>query len=279
MTSWAIALSSILLAEVQRFLKAFLAEQNLSEEGTYFRLDAYFDPSQQKLYILEVTTQYIDGWGIALNLMRAFGMTPELDPAFPRIWVLDNPAYLPEIQLDAAEIALATKGRVHPRIIRPEESEGMTEPLYWYGWKAPEDARIRPAHGSFLEDKALLQRFSQSWSSPHVTIPPLFLSRDCAWDDLPFPVVCKNRRKNVGVYGNVAFCMTAADTGKQALRAYRREEAVAQQLVMPHLLEGRPTQVEILCMGTKPVAGYLLHGDPDSRVLNDRVEHGPLLIY
>ena len=267
----------VMQAEIQRFLQALLAQGGCAEEGTYFRIDAYLN--RGVLWVLEVTTQYIDGWGIALNLLRASGNPITLPPAFPSVWVLDNPLYRPEIELDAREIALATAGVLEPHIVTPEVFDTRDDLVYWYGWKAPDHVRIRPAYGRFLEDKIHLQRLSSTWSGDRVQIPPTYMIDERSWDDLPFPVVCKNRRKNVGVYGNVALCQTRADTGKQARRAYERREAVAQAFVEPYRYDDvRPTQLEILCIGTKPVTGYILQGDPNAFVLNDRAAHGPLIL-
>ncbi len=267
----------VMQAEIQRFLQALLVQSGCDEEGTYFRIDAYLH--RGSLWVLEVTTQYIDGWGIALNLLRACGRPITLPPVFPALWVLDNPLYRPEIELDAKEIALATAGVLNPSIITPDAFGLHDDLVYWYGWKAPDDPRIRPAHGRFLEDKIQLQRLSSIWSGDLVQIPPTYTIDERSWADLPFPIVCKNRRKNVGVYGNVSLCRTKADIGKQARRAYERCEAVAQVFVEPYRYDDvRPTQLEILCIGTKPVTGYLLQGDPDTFVLNDRVAHGPLIL-
>lgn len=288
----AVYVSRTMQEGITQLLRALLQKTGLSEEGTYFRVDAYLDadPSLQTLWVLEVTAQYVDGWGIALNLLRASSEPPPPSLDFPSTWVLDNPLYRPEVELDVREIAFATAGEVRPRVVTPEEMQEGDDPIYWYGWKAPSEPRIRPAHGYLLEDKIHLHRLSRGYVGEHqvsgtlpsmrsVRIPSMYTYEHCAWNDLPFPIVCKNRRKNVGVYGNVALCRTKTDTGKHARRAYERGEAVAQAYVEPYRHDtSRPTQLEILCIGTKPVTGYLLQGDPETFVLNDRVAHGPLFL-
>lgn len=280
-TPFATTLSRTVQDEVSCLLAALLMQTGAAEMGTYFRIDAYLDPTHGsgRLSILEVTTQYVDGWGIALNLSRAAGRRPQLAPVdFPRLWVLDNSRYRSEIELDVREITLATNGELAPRVIDAEEYV-TNELAYWYGWKAPEGEQILPSRGRFLEDKRHLYELAKTWQGEQVYIPSLYMIDETPWDALPFPVVCKNRRKNVGIYGNVALCRSRADTGKYARRAYERGEAVAQVYSHPFLLQDRyPTQLEILCIGIKPTTGYLLVGDPDTFVLNDRAKHGPLFL-
>ena len=274
-TDWSVELPRTIVEEISALLKTFLDEMGCAPEGTFFRIDAYFDPQAETISILELSTQYVDGWGIGLCLSRAAGRPLSLTHAFPKTWVLDNPSYGPEIELECREIALASDGVTQPRFIQPEQLDGEA-PVYWYGWRAPQEERFQPAHGYALEDKINLLRLSRRWQGQHVLIPTLVTTEECAWEDLVLPVVFKNRRKNKGIYGNVAFSDTPEGQGKSAQRAYRRGEAVAQAAVEPFRIEGCPTQIEILCAGTLPITGYLLLGDPDTRVLNDRVQHGPL---
>ncbi len=85
----------------------------------------------------------------------------------------------------------------------------------------------------------------------------------------------KNRRKNRGIWGNVAFRGEAGDE-KRLAKAYATGQVVAQERIHPLRLGDRPIQIEVLCVGSTPTIGYVLRGDPETLILNDRVEHGPL---
>lgn len=62
----------LIRAELARFMREFIAFTGISG-GNYFRLDLYFDACH--IHVIEVNVESADGWGVALNLLRATGRT------------------------------------------------------------------------------------------------------------------------------------------------------------------------------------------------------------
>ncbi len=171
-TDWSVTVPASVVAELQELLQGLVGIAGYTiASGMYFRVDAYLDPLLERLWILEVSTQFVDGWGIAACLARAAGRPAVLSHNFPTTWVYDNPNYLPEVSLDAREIARATDGRCRPVPVPAEDFVPSGADIYWYGWGGEGTAVRHPLLGCELEDKMHLARLSRQWKGCEVHIP------------------------------------------------------------------------------------------------------------
>lgn len=242
----------------------------------YFRVDAYIH--DDALWILEVNTAFVDGWGVALNLSRASGIKIPADHLdFPLDFATEDDAYLPELQLAVSEISLLR--RMERQIVPFKKRGPYARSTYVYGHSGGKNrADIRPYNGIELDDKRHLATFSASWKETRVRIPPMYVNPNTTWENLPANVVLKFNDKSSPAAKTIR---ESALFGKPAGRAkfwrksYQEGKVLAQELVEPAKHWGLNSQLVILAIGQTPVAGYVQFSE--KRIINDNSIHGPLL--
>lgn len=153
-------LSLVIEDEVKKELGRFMQKYGafLDAQDKYFRIDLYFDGDS--VYVIEANVEVADGWGVALNLLRAAGCKPckkakfpNLIPTFP-----DDPRET-EFRLAVNEFALL--GVEASVKVLPERT---FDPL---------------------DNKLHLARFSDVWKGQRVKIPRLYWKGNAAWEDVP----------------------------------------------------------------------------------------------
>lgn len=245
--------------ELKEFLEAYLHFLG-SNEHQFLRLDVFL--GDDALNVIEINAELQDGWGVALNLLRASGNTLPAcnDARFPTEIIAYSEDYMPEFKLAQNELARIGK-HMH---------------IAWW--------RDRPGvlSKSTFDDKMYLARFSREWRGNLVRIPKTYWAEHTAWEHIPDDVVFKFRHK----YGEHArragySVRRRADIGKGKFmrQCYAAGHAVAQERIEPFRLEdGSATQAIIMCSGHDPIAGYLQVAPPDAFVINDRATRkGPLV--
>lgn len=261
-----VVLDACVREELSALLAAYLRTCGCAAHGTYFRIDAYFDLEKGYLWILEINALFVDGWGTALNLSRAAGYPVRVRPrSFPSTWTTEDPAYLPELRLACEELRLATGERF-------EVTETPEKHAYRYGRSRSHATDMLDV----LEDKLALTTFSREWCGTRVHVPKGYSAMEHRFDELSSlrgGLVFKHRFKR----NNREVVCFSDQAGKGVRRAYGEKLMIAQEVVQPWKLNGRPTQLVLLAVGSEPVTGYLLCGELDERILTDRGIHGPLI--
>ena len=258
-TSVGATLTESVQHELKEFLEAYLRFLG-SNEHQFLRLDVFL--SDDVLNVIEINAELQDGWGVALNLLRASGNTlPMCNGAkFPTEIIAYSEDYLPEFELAQNELA---------RI-------GKEMQIAWW--------RDRPGipSKSLFDDKMYLAQFSREWRGDQVHIPKTYWAENTAWEQLPDDVVFKFRHK----YGEQAqrarysvACRADIGKGKFVRQCYTAGHAVVQERIEPLRLEdGSATQAIIMCSGCHPITGYLQVAPPNVFVINDRTAcKGPLV--
>lgn len=257
-TSMGLVIEKVIRRELSSFLSTFLAFVQC-EEHVFLRLDAFATTSE--LYIIEVNVELQDGWGVALNLLRASNNKLETDGVrLPTEIILYRDDYRPEFELAQNELAWLGHNM---------------EIVSW---------RSRPgvlAKGAF-DSKIHLARFSQTWLDRNVRIPKTYIAETTPWNSIPEDVVFKFCEK-YGEQARKALYSVARRReighGKFMRKCYENGTAIAQELVTPFKLEdGSSTQAIILCSRNTPVVGYTQVAPPSVFVINDKsASKGPLI--
>lgn len=265
---WGLVLNGDIRSELNRFVEEFLAFHGYSPQELYFRLDAFLQ--EEKLLILEINVELQDGWGVALNLLRAASLKVDVPNGaeLPKEFIDYGDGYRAEFELACSELSLLG----HEAGI--QES---TLPRWWV-----------PKHE--LDGKIYLARFARHWRGHQVLVPVMHHYEETPWEELPENVIFKFNEK----YGDEALRARCSvirkqgrdfGKGKFVRQCYNSSKAVAQEWIEPMRLEdGSITQVVILCAGVQPITGYLQvvpQGEEfhlkDTLVINDRsAKAGPL---
>lgn len=275
-TGRGVVVSRNVRTELQALLAAF-SRANGAERLPYYRVDAYFD--ENTLWVLEINAAFVDGWGTALNLSRASGVSivewTKLQ-FFPRSFATTDPRYLPELQLMVDE--LKSMGMCGHRIV--PWSFDQTESTYVYGRAGTKEApNTVPYDGLRLDDKLNLGLFSRSWSGRCVKIPTHYFEPADTWDEIPTNAILKfcdkgsdeSRRARASVF-------IGKPSGKASFLkgCYREKKMLAQSRVEPSQDGGMNCQLVILAIGDTPITGYVQYSDKE--IINDDSVHGPLVI-
>lgn len=271
-TDKGVVISNDISTELKRFLIDFNNSVGVSQLP-YYRIDAYFN--EQSLTVLEVNASFVDGWGTALNLARASGIS--VDPRlliFPERFASVSSVYLPELKLFLDE--MATLGVNGHKVCSWDKSD--TDPIYVYGRVGQRDQpNVLPYDGLRLDNKLNLGLFSREWSSDLVKIPKHYIGRLESWDTVPREAVlkfcdkgsleCQRARQSV---------LLGKPSGKAPFlkRCYNSESLLAQNLVEPAKLYGNNCQLIIFAVGAEPVCGYVQYSR--NEIINDNSVHGPL---
>jgi hypothetical protein len=250
--------------ELKAFLKHFLQCSGYQEEGLYFRIDAFI--GEERLYIIEVNVELQDGWGVALNLIRASGNVLSPNGAvLPKAFTDYGNGYKAEFELACSELALLGV------------AAAVTSKQYYL---APGQEVRPPKHE--MDSKMYLARFASRWDSESVIIPRMYCAETTPWDEIPEDVIFKFCHK----YGAEALkarysVIERSNVGKAKFvrKCYNKGTLVAQERVSPLMLDdGSVTQAVIMCAGTEPVTGYLQVSPAGTIVINDKTaKAGPLL--
>ena len=240
-------------SELERFVQEYSAF--LNAEDKYFRIDLFFD--RDRFYVIEVNVEVADGWGVALNLLRAAGYRPYAWAVFPKAFPT-FPGDPRETEFKLAVNELARLGVGSTVEVLPER---IFDPL---------------------DNKLHLARFSRDWVGQKVAIPDLYWYGNSVWEDVPQDVYLKFADK---------FCPEAirsrysakprAELGKakQMKRLFAEGQAIAQQRVSPSLTgSGNQVQAVAMCTGSKIVTGYIQIAPAGRNVINDKgTEKGALI--
>lgn len=273
-TNRGVVLSNETKQELKRFLSGFNASVG-TERIPYYRIDAYFD--EQFLWIIEINASFVDGWGTALNLARASGIT--VNPAtltFPKRFASKNRVYLPELELFTSELAHLG---LHGHDVCEWNGNGV-DPIYVYGRVGSKDQlHVLPYDGLRLDNKLNLGMFSRGWNGDLVKVPRHYIGRFDSWEEIPREVVlkfcdkgsaeCERARQSV---------MFNKPSGKAPFikRCYKAETLLVQDIIPPAKQDGNNCQLIIFAIGDEPITGYVQYSR--SEIINDDSTHGPLRI-
>lgn len=239
--------------ELGRFVREYAAF--LDAQDKYFRIDLYFDGD--RVYVIEVNVEVADGWGVALNLLRAAGRTLFERTTFPTAFTTfpDDPR-VTEFKLAVNEFAIL----------------GATSSI--------EVLPVRTLDP--LDNKLHLARFSNMWVGERVRIPRLYWNGNAAWEDVPQDVYLKFADK---------FCAEAIRSrysakprlelgkAKQMQQLFAEGNAIAQERVNPSLTAcGKQVQAVAMCSGSQVVTGYIQVAPAERSIINDKgTEKGALI--
>ncbi len=259
-TSVGLVVDQTMRYELSRFLEAFLVSVGCTEH-LFLRVDAFVQ--ENILHVIEINVELQDGWGVALNLLRASGHAPKFadDVRLPKEIIAYSEDYLPEFEL--AEYEFALLGR-EMRIAEWRDRPGILSK-------------------SVFDDKLYLAEFSRAWRGDRVRTPLAYTIDNTPWDALPENVVFKFREK-YGERSRMARYSVARRNaigkGRYMRMCYEEKTAVAQAYTEPlHLEDGSPTQAILMCSGRHVVTGYLQVAPPGTFVINDKLTRkGPLIL-
>ncbi len=241
----------------------------------YFRLDVYI--RDDKLWVLEVNTAFVDGWGVALNLSRAAKAPVGIDELFfPRCFGMESSDYRPELELLIEELRIA--GRTRHHICTPWSRPDCRGPVYVYG--RDDSALHWPENGWTLDNKLNLAWFSELWEGELVMTPKTY-SATSDWADVPDNVFLKFVDKGSPEAIRAGFSvMPGKPAGKAPFirRCYNAGDLIAQERVygMRLPVEGRERQVQLVVLSNaQMLTGYVQYGA--GIIVNDNSIHGPLI--
>ena len=279
------AVCQFLEDEIKSGIECFL-EQYSQFLGMDARVPSYFQIDsvirEGKVHIIEVNTQWLDGFGTGLNLARAAGYPVKSKNGlwFPTKWSCKNKNYLPEIRLAQAELSLVN-GNDSYEIVPYESVSSASDPVFIYGIEKDLEAVHFPRNGYSLDSKIHLAKFSRIWMannpSSKVIIPNMYHKDEYPWDALPESVVLKllnkfdqsDLRKKLGrpvLFGKKSMCR----------KFYEDGSLIAQQM-----LAEVDTMSIIMCVGAIPITGYTQFRSLNERdrIINDNGSlKGPIIL-
>jgi hypothetical protein len=257
-TSIGLSIEQDIKEELSRFLEEYLRFLE-ADAHIFMRVDAFIE--RDKLNIIEINIECQEGWGIALNLLRASGNTSSLkNTRLPAEIIQYASDYRPEFELAQKECAL------------------LGHDMHIVNWKERPGILAR----SIFDSKIYLARFAQIWKGKKIHVPNIYLAETVPWEKIPTEVVFKFCEK----YG-VPACKakysvtTRRDIGKGKFmrKCYGEGNAIAQERIAPfQLSDGSVTQAIIMCAGSAPVTGYLQVAPACEFIINDKTARkGPLV--
>lgn len=258
-TSFGVSIPEDVRAELQVFLGQFLCFVGCTEQ-LFMRIDAFL--SLQGLNIIEINAELQDGWGVALNLLRASNGRMRLNDraSWPTEIIAYSSDYVPEFELARQEFAhLGHACDIVMSADRP-------------------DVPMK----SVFDDKLYLAQFSQVWNGVRIQTPKTSWADNTTWDSLPEDAVFKFRHK----YGAQALRArysviqrSGIGKGRFVREMYDAGHVVVQERIEPFRLgDESVTQAILLCANDKPITGYLQVAPADTFVINDRTAaKGPLV--
>ncbi len=239
--------------ELGRFVQEYSAFLNAQEK--YFRIDLYFDGNY--VYVIEVNVEVADGWGVALNLLRAVGSTPRECRALPKVF----PTFSGDPRETEFRLAIDEFARLGVNSV-VEVLPGRTfDPL---------------------DNKLHLARFTHAWVGQRVLIPRVYWKESTIWDDVPHDVYLKFADK---------FCLEAIKSrysakprvelgkAKQMKLLYGEGRVIAQDRIdSMRTTCGKQVQAVVMCTASEVVTGYIQIAPQGRTVINDKgTEKGALI--
>ncbi len=259
-TNTGVIIEQEIILELNYFLEEFLRFTGYDHEQLFFRIDAFL--REEGLDIIEVNVELQEGWGIALNLLRAAGRIPQMprDAELPARFVITTTDYLAELQLACQEF----------KFLGHEASVEVVEDGSTRATKHPLDSKIH------------LARFCPHWWGEQVAVPHMYHVDYMPWQGIPPDVVFKFCQKYGPESAAARYSVIrrrAAGRAKHLRECYNRRALIAQQCVQPaRSPAGEVTQAVILCAQHHPITGYLQVAPPDTFVINDKTGRaGPLV--
>ncbi len=274
-TNAGIVLSKKVTEELIRFLTGFNESVGMGANkpccfGPYYRIDAYFD--ENCLHILEINAAFVDGWGTALNLARASGITVDENRlSFPVGFSCKDRVYQPELQLFINEL-----GR---RDLLNEGCSSDVLPTYVYDRVEENVDHIFPYDGVRLDNKRNLGLFSRAWASDVVKMPRHYMAPEESWEQIPQDVVlkfCDKGSKECTRARQSVFFGKPSGKAPFIKKCYNTQQLLAQEMVQPARVGNKNCQLVILVIGNTPLTGYVQYGW--EKIINDDSIHGPLMI-
>lgn len=244
--------------ELRAFLAAFL-EFVGCKECVFLRMDAFV--SETHLDVIEINVELQDGWGVALNLLRAAGHSPSFNGAYLPTEIIDyDNGYHEEFDLAQREFGLFGH---------------RMNVVHW------RDRRGVIAKGEF-DSKMFLARFAQVWKGERVRVPRMFFAEATAWEAIPEDVVfkfCHKYGKEARQAGFSVATRVQLGKGKHMRRCYNAGTAIAQERVTTlSLHDGSRAQAIILSSRDDLLAGYTQVAPSGEFIINDRTSvKGPLV--
>ncbi len=245
--------------ELRLFLKGFLRYLRC-EDHLFLRIDAFL--AGEVLNVIEINVELQDGWGVALNLLRASGNKPKHwnGATLPVEIIARSEDYIPEFTLAAHEFA--TLGHTMQVVRSHEQHQVLAKSVY--------------------DDKLFLAEYSQSWCGTLVHVPKMYSIQNTTWEHIPKDVVFKFREKYGETSRAARYSVATREQigrGKFMRQCYDAGSAIAQDRIEPLRLEdGSSTQAIILCSGATPVVGYLQVAPKDVFIINDKTAKKGVLV-
>lgn len=248
-TDLALMVEPEIRVELERFVQEYAAF--LGAAGKYFRIDLYVEAGY--VYIIEVNVEVADGWGVALNLLRAAGYTPCDESVFPTQF----PTFAEDARQTEFGLAIAEFAQLDHQASMIHLDAPVTDEL---------------------DNKWHLARFAGRWKSDRVLIPIFYWQEKCQWDSLPNDVYFK-RVDDVGAKRQKVIARTSCARQNDFRQQYRKCRVIAQQQVATlTTADGSQAQAVVMCSDTKVVAGYIQVAPAERDVINDRgTKKGSLL--
>ncbi len=143
-----------------------------------------------------------------------------------------------------------------------------------------------PYGGYFCDDKLNLWKLNERHAGTvrefgdGVIVPETFLSHHASWEELRArgDIAFKARSEDHPLARQAVYWPGQLRDGSAVHKAYERQEMIGQRIVPSYLVDDRPVQLVILCIGSQPVTGYVQHAKAGTRCINDNSELGPLLL-
>ena len=274
--------------EAERLVQEFLTACQFEAERIYLRLDFFVDPNLKEIYLLEVNSRLVDGWGAAFSLARVAGQGIEEISAhayrakFPHLWHLpfSNRVYQSDF-----DFALHELNQLGVSVSELETLGGQSsgEWVYYYGWDRPDKKglRIAPSLGYEIENKVHLARFSREWRGRLVKIPLGYSVYGSVWEDIPREWVifkfCEKHGKDSERAGKSVLYPDEVGKGRFVKQCYARGTIVAQDLITPLKVNDKICQLILLTNHAEVIAGYVLWAPRGTRIITDAYEHAPLI--
>jgi hypothetical protein len=253
-TDTTLIIEQALREELQDFLGSYTRFLGVEHEPKWFRVDLYFDAVQ--VHIIEVNVEVADGWGVALNLMRAADNPLVGSFSFPSEFL----SFAGDLRQTEFLLALSEWKRIGHRAGIRELETRVVDPL---------------------DNKRHLARFSKAWRGERVRVPRLYDVGCTPWEDVPTDVYLKFADKFSPEAAQSRYSVkprSELGRARQMRELYGQGLAIAQDRAVPHRLsDNRQVQAVVMCAGSRTVAGYIQVAPSGRQVINDKgTEKGAL---
>ena len=258
------------LFELQSLLEVYINEIAGFGQKIMLRIDAYLG-SDGSITILDINSDFFNGWGTALAINRAFNISPGIpkDFNFPKFWdCSENPDYLPELKTSVKELNLLG---FDVQELTKKTIDYSKNNVYNYCRFQADSSKDNKMNLAYLKTMSLTK-------SKNVSIPNIYSVENTPFDKIPKRFILKSIDKSkTGLRNSVIFgndCL-----GKKPMGQYNRGIYLAQQWIDPYFVDGgRPTQLVFLTCGSAVATGYAQIAKPGRKSINDNSIIAPILI-